>query len=217
MTAHPRPDAALAQVADAEARLHALIRGLDDAGMRAPTTLPGWTRGHVLTHLARNADSHVRRAEGAARGEMVDQYPGGFEGRAADIEWGASRPAPEILSDVDTTSTAVAAAWAAVPDDAWGNLTRDVGGRERPLDALVGRRWQELEVHLVDLDLGPTYRDWPDDFVLGWLPELRAELPGRLPPGAEAPAPGLLDERDELAWLYGRLDRPDLPPLGNWS
>jgi maleylpyruvate isomerase len=197
--------------------LHALISGLDDDGMRAPSTLPRWSRGHLLTHIARNADSHVRRAHGAARGEMVDQYLGGFEGRAADIEAGAARPAAEILADVEATSAAVAAAWAAVPDDAWGNLTRDVGGRERPLDAVAGRRWQELEVHLTDLDLGPTYRDWSDDFVAVWLPKRRAELPDRLPPGAEAPPPDALDERDELAWLYGRIDRPDLPPLGKWS
>ncbi len=46
--------------------------------MRGPSLLPEWSDGHVLTHLARNADSVVRRMEGAARGELVDQYPGGL-------------------------------------------------------------------------------------------------------------------------------------------
>ena len=33
----------------------------------AERKLEGWTVGHVLTHLARNADSHVRMLEAAAR------------------------------------------------------------------------------------------------------------------------------------------------------
>jgi hypothetical protein len=32
------------------------IGRLTDADARGPSLLPGWTRGHVLTHLARNAD-----------------------------------------------------------------------------------------------------------------------------------------------------------------
>ena len=34
----------------------AAVRGLTDDAARAPSRLPGWTRGHVLTHLARNAE-----------------------------------------------------------------------------------------------------------------------------------------------------------------
>jgi hypothetical protein len=124
---------------------------------------------------------------------------------------------------VRTSAAALSAAWAVVPDDAWGRVTRDVGGRERPLADLPGRRWQELEVHLVDLGGGRSPRDWPEAFVQAWLPRLRAELPRRLPAGVEPPPPDALDERDELAWLYGRLDDtrrrglPELPELGPWS
>jgi hypothetical protein len=71
-------------------------------------------------------------------------------------------------------------------------------------------------VHLVDLDAGVTHRDWPDDFVAAWLPVLRLGLADRLPAGAAPPPPGTVDSHDELAWLYGRLARPDLPALGPW-
>ena len=54
-----------------------------------PSLLPEWTRGHVLTHIARNADSFVRVLEAARRGEVVTQYEGGVAGRNADIEAGA--------------------------------------------------------------------------------------------------------------------------------
>ncbi len=211
------PEGDLARVDDAEERFVAVIRDLDDAALRAPSRLPGWTRAHVLAHVARNADSHRRRADAAIRGEMVDQYPGGFAGRAAEIDRDAARPAPVILDDVVTSAAAMRDAWRRVPPERWDVVSRDVSGRERPLHTLPARRWQELEVHVVDLDVGVTHRDWPPEFVTSWLPALRATAPGRLPAGARLPPPGMLDERDELAWLYGRLDRPDLPELAPWG
>ena len=74
--------------------------GLGDGDVRRPSRLPGWTVGHVLAHVARNADSHRRRTEGAAVNEVVDQYPGGYAGRASEIEAGAGRPASELIVDV---------------------------------------------------------------------------------------------------------------------
>jgi maleylpyruvate isomerase len=173
--------------------------------------------GHVLTHVARNADSHRRRALAAGRGALVEQYVGGYAGRAAEIEDGAGRPAQELRRDVRTTADALADTWRALPARAWDMPTRDVAGRERPLRLLLDRRWQELEVHVIDLDIGPTHRDWPDEFVADRLPVLRATMDERLPAGARAPDPGDLDERDELAWLFGRLTGPDLPVLSPWN
>jgi hypothetical protein len=46
---------------------------------------------------------------------------------------------------------------------------------------------------------------------------MRAGLGARVPEGSVPPPAGTLDERDELAWLYGRLARADLPVLGPWS
>jgi maleylpyruvate isomerase len=214
-----RPEADLLRVADAQRRFDAAMVGLGDDDMRRPTGLPGWTIGHVLVHVARNADSHVRRTAAAIRDEVVEQYPGGREGRAAEIEAGAGAAAVAILDDVTTSAAALAAAWSGVPDEAWSRITRDVGGRERPLADLASRRWQELEVHVVDLGIGVSHRDWPADFVGQWLPRLRRGAAGRLAGGAvgDLPAPGRLDERDELAWLYGRLVLPGLPALAPWS
>ena len=211
------PTEDLTRVADAQQRLVALITPLRDADTRRASLLAGWTVGHVLTHLARNADSHRRRADAASRGEVVDQYPGGFPARTAEIDAGAARPAAALLDDVRVSADRMDNAWRRVPPDAWGNGTRDVSGRTRPLRALPARRWQELEVHPLDLGIGVTPRDWPADFVARSLPQLRATMTDRLPDGAAPPPTGLLDEPDELAWLYGRLARPDLPVLGPWG
>jgi maleylpyruvate isomerase len=212
-----RPSDDLRRVADAQRRFLAAIEPLGDAELRRPSRLPGWTVGHVLAHVARNADSHRRRTDAAVQGLVVDQYPGGYGGRAAEIEMSAAQGARQLVDDVRVTGEAMAAAWQEAPESAWESLTRDVGGRERPLRALPARRWQELEVHLVDLDVGVTHRQWSPELVAVWLPVLRSGVGDRLPTGALPPAPGTLDERDELAWLYGRLTRDDLPALAPWG
>ncbi len=210
------PDDALDAVRDAEFRMTALAGSLDDEAVERPSLLPDWTVGHLVTHLARNADSHVRRTLAAIDGVMVDQYPGGMAQREGEIEAGAHRPADNLRDDLESASSRLLDIWSDVPAHAWSNVTRDGSGRERPLSELPGRRWLEVEVHLVDLDCGTTHRDWSDAFVAARLPEMRAGAASRLPAGAGLPDPGTLDERDELAWLYGRLTRDDLPVLGPW-
>jgi maleylpyruvate isomerase len=207
----------LGRVADAQGRFDAAIAVLDDDDVRRPSRLPGWTVGHVLTHVARNADSHRRRAVGAAQGLVVEQYAGGYAGRAAEIEAGSARPAAELIADVGSSAEDLRVSWQDLPSEVWSRTTIDVGGTERRLDELVSRRWQELEIHLVDLDIGVTHRDWPDQFVAFWLPRVRPTVAGRLPSGAAAPEPGRIDERDELAWIYCRLRRTDLPDLASWG
>lgn len=184
----------------AHARLVAVVAELADDAVGRPSLLPDWTVGHVLTHLARNADSVLRRLDGAARGEVVDQYPGGHAGRAAEIEAGAGRSAGVLVADVLRTAADVDAAFDALPSDRWGALARGVSGVESPVSALPAQRWREVEVHLVDLGLGYLPTDWPPKLVDGWLRELLAGLPDRT------------DPRALLAWALGRGPAPAPKP-----
>lgn len=209
------PENDIARVADAHERLLGAIAGLTDADVRQVSLLPTWSVGHVLTHLARNADSHVRRVRAAGRGEVVDQYPGGNAARDAEIEIGSGRPAAQIIEDVRQTALAVDEAWKHVTHGGWLGRTRDASGLERPLFELPSRRWQEVEVHLVDLGIGVTHRDWSDDFVLQWLPRTREHMWEKSPPqtrGLTFDSPA-----DELAWFYGRLQGDDYPALPPWG
>jgi maleylpyruvate isomerase len=211
------PVEALAAVREAEGRLLDVVAGFDDAFVRGPSLLPGWTVGHLITHLARNADSQTRRTDAAIDGLVVDQYPGGSAQRSREIEQGAGRTADALRADLAASSGRLLDAWSDVPDHAWANVTRDASGSERTLRELPTRRWLEVEVHLVDLGCGLTQRDWPDSFVVARLPEMREGAADRLAPGDVLPDAGTLDPRDELAWLYGRLRRDDLPVLRQWS
>jgi maleylpyruvate isomerase len=185
-----------------ERLLATLGERLADRDVAEPSLLPGWTRGHVLTHLARNADSHRRRIEAASRGEVVDQYPGGYEGRASEIDAGAARSAANLIADVASSAQAVQLAWEKLPDSVWDQPTRDVSGAMRPARELPARRWQELEFHHLDLDLGYRSIDWPAEFVEEWLDRLVRGLPARLPEGVSVVL--VATDRNSRQWMSGR-------------
>lgn len=146
---------------------------------------------------------------------MIDQYEGGYAGRQAEIEAGSVRAAAEMIDDIRQSALSVEKSWRDLPGQAWECRSRDANGMERLLFELPARRWQEIEVHLIDLDVGVSYRDWPAEFVLEWLPRTRERMWSQLP---TKPRGVLFDDAaEELAWLYGRLhrsSRPELPPWG---
>lgn len=205
----------VAPVQDSHARLRQTLVGLSDHTARRPSLLPVWTVGHVLTHLARNADSHVRMLEAARRGEVADQYPGGNERRTADIEAGAGRPAVELVADVTASAARLEEAWAATPDDVWRAGQGRVVGGIWPVAELPFRRWREVEIHHVDLGLGYGFDRWPEDYVDAELARALPSLGSRLPAGVTFDRQPV-DRRRLLAWIVGRLDDPELPALTPW-
>ncbi|MGP0031711.1 MAG: maleylpyruvate isomerase N-terminal domain-containing protein [Acidimicrobiales bacterium] len=195
-----RPDAWIDGCRAAHAALLADIGGLTDAVARRPSALPGWSVGHVLTHVARNADSVVRRLEGARRGEVLDQYVGGMAGRRDAIEAGAGRPAAVLVDDVRDTAAAVERTMADLPTAAWDGRSRTVRGEETTSRQVVFARWREVAVHRGDLGLQPGPVPLPPALVAAWLPAEVAALPGRTDPGAL------------LSWILGRGPAPELTP-----
>ena len=190
----------IAGCAAAHERLARAIAPLTDADVRSPSLLPGWSVGHVLSHLARNADSVVRRLVGARAGEVVDQYPGGKPARAAEIDAGAGRPAAVLVDDALSASRAVDEAFATFPDELWNREARNSDGVVHPVSTLPFGRWREVDVHLVDLGIGITPEGWPPALAEAWLPDLLPALAGRTDPTAL------------LAWVLRRGDAPDLEP-----
>ena len=83
-------DRDLAGATRAHRAVVATLQHLTDDQVKQPSRLPDWTVGHVATHIARNAEGHVRMFEAAIRGEVVEMYPGGREQRTSDIEAGSA-------------------------------------------------------------------------------------------------------------------------------
>jgi maleylpyruvate isomerase len=191
----------LVQCREAHARLYDTIRTLTDDAVRRPSLLPGWTVAHVLTHLARNADSVTRRVDAASRGETVEQYPGGRAQREGEIEAGAGRSAAELVDDVIAASGAVDAAFAALAGEVWDMPVRHGRGPQGHVSDLPFARWAEVDVHHVDLGLGYTVADWPQALVDRWLPSLLKSLPTRA------------DAHALMAWTLGRGPAPEVAPF----
>lgn len=139
---------------EATARLTGDVSRLTDADVREPSLLPGWTRGHVLTHLARNAEGGARLLGWARTGIPSYEYPS-VAARAAAIEAGAARSAAVLVADVRATATALAEAAAQMPPGAWQNLVTWTTGQQTPAEMVARSRLAEVLIHHVDLVAGP--------------------------------------------------------------
>ena len=195
--------------------LLAALDVLTDDQARQPSKLPGWSVGHVLTHLARNADSHVRMLRGADRGEVLSQYVDGASGRNAEIEAGADRSAEALVADVRTTIYELEATWATTSAQGWHGRGLSLMG-EMPMSDLVFRRWREVEIHRMDLALGYGWAQWPAELVRLDLTRMTTQWASSKPMGLSAlPAEALaLSPGHRLAWLWGRAEVSGLPPAG---
>jgi maleylpyruvate isomerase len=149
--------------AAATASLLRSLDGLTDEQARRPSLLPDWSVGHVLTHLARNAESVMRMVEAAQRGEVVSQYAAGQ--REREIEEGAGRPARALVEDVARTAAAMASTWATTSDHVWATGLCRVRSGDCPLRVVPLRRWREVELHHADLGLGFGYTDLSPAYV----------------------------------------------------
>lgn len=191
------------------------LAALPDDVAAEPSRLPGWTVGHVLTHVARNADAFVRVAADRRAGRDGVMYPHGEAGRGADIDAGSTRPLSAIAADVEAAGAAFADAWRSpVPD---GPCVSWVGLPTFPAAEIPLRRLREVEVHATDTGLDAFgHRAWTDAYVEADLPVQWAQVHRRTD-DAGAVHPDAHDPRDLLAWLLDRHTAPGLPPLLEWG
>ncbi|MEU1405178.1 maleylpyruvate isomerase family mycothiol-dependent enzyme [Streptomyces sp. NPDC005728] len=218
-------------VRDATERLLTAVAKLDNASLTEPSRLPGWTRGHVLAHLARNADALVNVLEGRP------MYPSA-ETRDADIERDAPRPLDVQLADVRESAAGFQETGAAPAD--WTRTVELRNGVTDSASRVPFRRWVEVELHHVDLGVGYELEDLPAEFTEREIDFLARRFSGHpdvaatrvtdstraWSTGREAAEPEVTvsgSPADLLGWLAGRRDGaalaatggmlPQLPPL----
>lgn len=201
----------VAQARASEARLAATLEAMTEEQARGASVLPGWSRGHVVTHLARNADAMWRFARGVVGGAPApEMYPGGPDARASAIEEGAGRPVALLRADEEFAGGRALETMAAIPAAALETRVR--WKHTVPARMLPVLRWRELEIHHADLALGYTPADWPGEFVEHTL---ATELPALEATGWGGAVPEL-PRRELLAWLVGRPGRDGLPWAPAW-
>jgi maleylpyruvate isomerase len=198
-----------AEIASGVASEQALVRWLAELDPVDPTSdsrLPDWTIGHVMTHIARNADSVLSMFAGHP------QYPHGREGRNADIEAGSVRSWSELVADVSSTSAAVVDAVQACED--WTGTVRMITG-ERQKTQIPLLRQREVEIHRTDLGLGYDIGDLPGDYVRRDLRLMEMLWNARQPMGMPLPDPVLaVDPAARLGWMMGRIELDGVDPAG---
>ncbi|MBF9066825.1 maleylpyruvate isomerase family mycothiol-dependent enzyme [Streptacidiphilus fuscans] len=221
------PAEILGEITAATEHLLRTAEQLTDAEVRAPSLLPDWSRGHLLSHLARNADGGRRLLTWARTGVETPEYPS-LAARAREIEAGADRSAAELLADVRDSAAAFEAEYRSMPPEAWHRTVRWTAGQEHPAARAADSRLCEVLFHHADLDAGYAPSDWPSNFVASLLARVVTSFNGR----DDAPAVRLLatdtgadytvgggeqlaptvrgTQHALLAWLVGRSSGADL-------
>lgn len=201
------------------------VARLDDADFAAPSLLPGWTRAHVIGHVARNADALARLAAWAETGVETPMYASP-QSREAEIEASAALAPAALRADLVASASALDAALAGLAGDAWDAPLRTLRG-ELTAAEIPWLRVREVWLHAVDLAADVGLDDLPAPLVdaliedvttgLSRLPECPAVLlvpldrgdTVRFGPGATEPVEVTATAAHLLGWVTGRRPGPD--------
>lgn len=183
--------------------LLATASSLSETAYREPSTLPGWDRGHVLAHLAANADALSNLVRGAATGESIPMYSSGAA-RAEAIADGAQLPAAELLGWLDASSGQLERGMNGLSSRQWQTTVVTAQGRTVPATEIPWLRAREVFVHLVDLSVGVPFSALPDDL----LDALRDDITTKRSAAGEELPPVTGSAADVTAFLAGRPHGP---------
>jgi len=227
----------LEEMAVATTRYLGALTVLNDDDVRAASLLPGWSRGHLITHLARNADSLCNLVRWAETGVETPMYAS-REQRDGDIDDGADRSAHDLR--VDASASAGRFLQAINELDVRHEdvpVSRMSGTETFPARDVALLRRIEIEIHHADLGLGFTHEDWSRDFadlMVDRVTKDRADGPSMVlrstdtdrewAYGVQGDGPEITGKAVDLAWwVLGRGDgsglgcsKGELPQLGKW-
>jgi maleylpyruvate isomerase len=239
----PVPEAgALERLAESTTALIRTADGLSAEDLAAPSLLPGWSRSHVLAHLALNGEALAAVLADIAHERPDEHDPIAMyrsdEARDADIDELAAADPPELRRRLLAAGTAFTDALPRVPADGWERVVpRTPGGSTFRADEIVAMRHREVEIHHADLGAGYGPADWPPEFVRDLLDVVTVDRAGDGPftvratdldrtwtVGAGGGGPVVSGSGADLGWwLTGRgrgegleADGGPLPALGPW-
>lgn len=148
--------------------------GRDDAALEAPSGLPGWSRKHLLAHLAANAAAVGNLVIWARTGVETPMYTSPQQ-RAADIERGARLSSQELRDWFARTAGELDAGWDGLTPDQWESPVRTAQGRTVPAAETPWLRAREVMVHAVDFAAGLSFADLPADFCAALVDDMVAK------------------------------------------
>jgi maleylpyruvate isomerase len=184
-----------------------LLRAVDalpDDALADPCRLPGWTRAHLIAHIARNAEALTRLATWARTGVETPMYRDRDQ-RARDIEESSKAPIDTLRRELVETAATLDAALAALDNRTWHAMVRSAVGRLIPAAEVPWMRVREVWLHAVDLDAGVELAELPADVV----DTLLDDATGTMSAKEGCPAVRLEPTDREHGWTVG----PDVDPV----
>lgn len=198
-------------------RLLVTVQALRQTDLTEDSSLPAWTLGHLLSHIARNADALCNLLQWARTGIETPMYESKDQ-RNTDIDLGATRPGEVVLTDVVDSAERLRAAANGLALVDWNHPVVTAQGRTIPAAQVPWLRLREVTIHHVDL--GASFEDAPPELVAallddvvnsvktrpGW-PSLRIETAeGDAIAIGESPVEVKGTQAHVLAWLTGRSE-----------
>jgi maleylpyruvate isomerase len=165
----PDLDAILEALHASEQRLLRTVDSLRADQWTEPSLLPGWSRAHVVAHLALNAEGLAGAVDGLAHEQVVPIYASN-ERRDGDIEELAQADPADIRERLFSGSQQLRDALGTLDGNQWdGSVRRLPDGPHWPVASVPGTRRREVEIHHADVEAGYTRADWPADFCIDLL------------------------------------------------
>jgi maleylpyruvate isomerase len=234
-----KPEARLEEVYAATAQYLRSVDKLAPEDLPVDTGLPGWSRAHVVAHVALHALGASRALTGLVHHRSLPVYDS-QERRDADIDATAKLPPDELRELSFEACGRFKAACEAIHETGresghryWDeSIERVPGGPTFTAAGMVDARWREVEIHHVDLGIGYEPSDWSPEFTAyifdmvvydrGESENLLLRTPTGDVPVGEGTGQVIEGQRAGLAyWLLGRHTGHglpgDIPTLGPWQ
>jgi len=231
MSELPPWDTVVGWAADGQREVERAAAGLDPARLHGPSRLEKWSRGHVLCHLARNADALVNLLTWARTGVEARMYSSPTD-REDGILAGADRELPGQLADLTAADARFLQAAAAVGEARRSFPVLSGQGRQIAAHEVPWLRVREVWLHLVDLDAGYDIDIVPDEVawtlaadVAGWMTsriqdtaDLQVDGRGAIRLGSGTAAASVIAGSPQriAGWLTGRSGTSGLSATGSF-
>lgn len=145
-----------------------VVSTLTEPELRAPSLLPGWSRAHVVAHVALNGEAFRRVLTQVAEDRAPSMYDSN-EARDRDIDVLAAADRSALLLRSSTVTAQLPDLLAALPEarrEVMVSRLPGGGGMTFPVREVLPKRLGEVWIHLADLGSAAfSHHDWPTQFA----------------------------------------------------
>lgn len=161
-------------VNQAEELYQRYLHQLSDEDLRGPSLLPGWTRGHLVGHVAANAAGMARLVNWGITGIEQPMFAS-RDARNQEIEDLSTLPLADLIKRHTQAVEVLNQAWdqaAEIGNQAWDSRVKNAHGVEMPMRRTLWMRSREVWVHTMDLNNGAHFDQIPEIMLRGIMAEV---------------------------------------------